>query len=155
KPMPESLEDLKAIQEHVKILAAKVMPAVVNVKIGGAQGSGVIISEDGYVLTAGHVSGQPGRDCTLTFPDGKSGQGQPLGQNRGADSGQIKIVEEGTWPVCEMGKSADVKKGQWVVAIGHPGGYKQGRSPPVRLGRVISSAGATITTECTLVGGDS
>src|SRR5436309_16127609 len=66
KPMPESIDDLKAIEAHMDVLIARVMPAVVNVKIG-AQGSGVVISEDGYVLTAGHVSGQPGRECTITF----------------------------------------------------------------------------------------
>src|SRR4051794_9551179 len=64
KPLPESLDELKAIQVHVERVVLRVMPAVVNVRVG-AQGSGVIISEDGYVLTAGHVSGQPGRECTL------------------------------------------------------------------------------------------
>jgi serine protease Do len=162
KPMPESLEDLKAIETHVEKVVAKVMPSVVNVKIGKSQGSGVVISTDGIVLTAGHVSGTPGTACTLTFADGKSVKGKSLGQNKGADSGLIKITDEGTWPVCEKGKSAEVKKGQWVIAIGHPGGWKQGRTPPVRLGRVISPASGNakggfdgITTECTLVGGDS
>jgi serine protease Do len=154
KAQPETLEDLKAIEAHVEKLVAKVMPAVVNVRIG-AQGSGVVITEDGFVLTAGHVSGQPGRECTLTFPDGKQVKGKSLGQNKTADSGLIKIMDEGKYPFCEMGKSAEVKKGQWCVAIGHPGGLKPGRTPPVRLGRITGPSGAFITTECTLVGGDS
>jgi serine protease Do len=154
KPVPETVDDLQAVQDHVERIVAKVMPAVVNVRIG-AQGSGVIITEDGYVLTAGHVSGQPGRDCTLTFADGKQVKGKSLGQNKSADTGLIKIVDEGKYPYCEMGKSGDVKKGQWCIAIGHPGGLKPGRTPPVRLGRIVSPGGAFITTECTLVGGDS
>jgi len=161
KPMPESIDEFKAIQSHIEAIVAKVMPAVVNVKIG-AQGSGVVITEDGYVLTAGHVSGAPGRDCTLTFANGKQVKGKSLGQNVGADSGLIKIMDEGKYPFCQMGKSSDLKKGQWCLAIGHPGGLKQGRTPPVRLGRISSpptgqatGQGQFITTECTLVGGDS
>ena len=154
KPMPENIEDLKAIEAHVEKIIAKVMPAVVNVKIG-AQGSGVVISEDGFVLTAGHVSGQPGRECTITFPDGKAVKGKSLGQNKTADSGLLKITTEGKYSFCEMGKSGEVKKGQWVMAIGHPGGWKQGRTPPVRLGRVNSPVDKWVFTECTLVGGDS
>src|SRR4051794_602749 len=54
KIVPETIGDLKAIQEHVKKLTDKVLRCTVNLKLGG-QGSGVIISEDGWVLTAGHV----------------------------------------------------------------------------------------------------
>jgi serine protease Do len=154
KSVPETVDDLKAIAAHVENIVNKVMPAVVNVKAGG-QGSGVVVSEDGYVLTAGHVFNQPGREVTITFPDGKQVKGKALGQNKSADSGLLKIVDEGKYPFCEMGKSADVQKGHWCIAIGHPGGLKPGRMPPVRLGRVGSPGGAFITTECTLVGGDS
>ena len=73
KPMPETVQDLMAIEAHVKIIVAKVMPAVVNVKSEGkgGQGSGVVVSEDGYVLTAAHVIPQENGIYVLTFPDGK------------------------------------------------------------------------------------
>jgi serine protease Do len=154
KPFPETKEELQAIQDHVKWVVGKVMASVVNVK-NNAQGSGIVITEDGLVLTAGHVSGKPGQSCTLTFPDGKKVKGKSLGQNTTADSGLIKITEEGKYPFCEMGKSGELKKGQWCIAIGHPGGWKEGRTPPVRLGRIGGVPGAWVTTECTLVGGDS
>jgi serine protease Do len=155
KPVPENVDDLKAIQSHVKTVLAKVMPAVVNVKVGPGQGSGVIVTQDGYVLTAGHVSGTPGRDCELIFPDGKVVKGKTLGWNKSMDAGMIKITEDGKYPFCEMGKSTELKKGEWCIAIGHPGGYKKGRTPPVRLGRVLGSGAALIRTDCALVGGDS
>jgi serine protease Do len=155
KPAPENVEDLKAIQQQVKKVLEKVIPCTVGVRIGAAQGSGVIVSKDGYVLTAGHVSGTPGRDCTLVFQDGKTVKAKTLGANRGIDSGMIKIVEEKEWPFLEMGKSADLKPGQWVIATGHPGGFKTGRSPVVRLGRILSNNKSSVTTDCTLVGGDS
>src|SRR5436190_12153210 len=65
KAVPESVADLKAIQKHVKTVLARVLPATVNVQIGPGQGSGVIISADGYVLTAGHVAGEPGRNVKI------------------------------------------------------------------------------------------
>src|SRR5262249_36407529 len=89
------------------------------------------------------------------FHDGKRVKGKTLGQNVGIDSGMIKIVEEGTYPFVDMGTSGDLKKGQWVISCGHPGGYKQGRTPVVRLGRVLDSTNMIIRTDCTLVGGDS
>jgi serine protease Do len=155
KPVPENVDDLKAIQAHVKAVVEKVMPAVVNVRIGNSQGSGVIVTEDGYVLTAGHVSGNPDRDAIVIFPDGKQVKGKTLGWNRGIDSGMVKITDEGKYPFCSMGKSGELKKGEWCIAIGHPGGYKAGRTPPVRLGRVLDAGTVLIRTDCTLVGGDS
>jgi len=155
KPAPENIEDLKAIQQQVKKVLEKVIPCTVGVRIGGAQGSGVIVSKDGYVLTAGHVSGPPNRDVVLVLHDGKTVKGKTLGLNRGIDSGMIKISEEREWPFIDMGKSAELKPGQWVVSCGHPGGYKSGRPPVVRLGRVLNNGKTSITSDCTLVGGDS
>jgi serine protease Do len=155
KAVPESVEDLKAIQAHVRALSARVLACTVNVRIGMGQGSGVIISADGYVLTAGHVSGTPGRDVILTLASGRKVKGKTLGVNRGIDSGLIKITEEGKWPHCEMGKSADLKRGDWCLAVGHPTGYKEGRSPVVRLGRVLDHGKVLIRSDCALVGGDS
>ena len=155
KAMPENLQDLKAIQAHVRALVKKVVPATVNVRIGPGQGSGVIVSEDGYILTAGHVAGAPGRDVKITLADGRQVKGTTLGVNRGIDSGLIKITTEGKWPHVEMGNSSKLKKGQWCLAVGHPTGYKKGRSPVVRLGRVLDSGKVLVRTDCALVGGDS
>ncbi len=41
------------------------------------------------------------------------------------------------------------------MAIGHPNGYRKGRTPVVRLGRVLNNSSGAIRTDCTLVGGDS
>jgi serine protease Do len=111
------------------------------------------------VLTAAHVSGEPGKDCTLILPDGKRVKGKTLGTNDRLDSGMIQITDkgpnDGKWPFARLGKSADLKKGQWVVALGHPGGWKRDRPPVARLGQVQDTAKDLIRTNCTLVGGDS
>ena len=155
KPLPESVTDLKIIQEQTKKVVAKVTPCVVGVQIDGASGSGVIVSKDGIVLTAGHVSGKPGTQCRLILPDGKRLNGKSLGANPGIDSGMIQITTEGKWNYCEIGRSDNLKPGQWCIAIGHPNGFQPGRSPVVRVGRILSVSRTTIATDCTLVGGDS
>src|SRR5205823_2347272 len=138
-------------------LVEKVSPTVVSVRIGASSGSGVIVSKDGYVLTAGHVSGTPNRDVTIYFHGGKTAKGKTLGGNHGIDSGLIKITSDGDWPCAEMGDSAAVNKGDWCMVVAHPGGFKPGRTPPLRLGRMLKNDidKATLTTDCVLVGGDS
>jgi len=54
-----------------------------------------------------------------------------------------------------MGDSDKVKVNDWVLSIGHPGGFKPTRSTVVRLGRVVRAGKSSIQTDCTLVGGDS
>jgi serine protease Do len=151
---PESAEDLKQLQEHVKKVLKKVMPATVGIRIGNVAGSGVIIDAEGHVLTAGHVSGKPGRACVVILPDGKMLKARTLGQNVGIDSGLIQITSKGPFPHLEMGDSAKVLPSEWVLSIGHPGGFKIGRTPVVRLGRVSLATGQFIRTDCTIVTGD-
>jgi serine protease Do len=155
KLLPENVHDLRAIQDRVKRVAAKVMPCVVGIRIDHAAGSGVIVSRDGYVLTAGHISGKPDRDAEIILPDGKKLKGKTLGSNKAIDSGMIRITDEGEWPFVEMGNSAKLKVGAWCLALGHPEGFRKGRTPVVRLGRVLSQKDEFLRTDCALVGGDS
>ena len=157
KLVPENVRDLRAIQERVKKVAANVSPAVVGIRIGPAAGSGVIISKDGYVLTAGHISGEPDHDATIFLPDGRRFKGKTLGSNRGVDSGLIRITnaDEEELPFVEMGDSSKLKEGAWCLALGHPEGFRKSRTPVLRLGRVLGRTGNAIRTDCALVGGDS
>jgi serine protease Do len=131
------------------------MAATVGVRIGNSSGSGVIVSEDGYVLTAGHVSGEPGLDVVFILHDGREVKGKTLGANHGIDSGMMKITSDEKWPFVPMAPSESTDAGQWVIALGHPGGYMTGRAPVVRLGRILFANRNVICTDCTLVGGDS
>ena len=156
---PENVTELKSLQVRVKGVVDKCSAATVGVLIGMGAGSGVIVSEDGLVLTAAHVSGKAGQTCSIVLPDGKRLKGKTLGSNTKLDSGMIQITEkgpnDGKWPFLSVGKSADLKKGQWLVSLGHPGGWQKGRPPVARLGQVRWSTKDAIQTTCTLVGGDS
>ncbi len=59
------------------------------------------------------------------------------------------------FPYLDMGVSEQLKDGQWVVAVGHPGGLNENRGMVVRVGRIINRHDTLIRTDCTLVGGDS
>jgi S1-C subfamily serine protease len=152
---PTDVAKLRALELRVEQMLDKAKASTVGVRMGAAQGSGVIVNEDGIVLTAGHVSQKPGIDCQIVMPDGKVLKGKTLGRNGSIDSGMIKIVPEGKYPFSEMGKSGPLKKGQWVVAVGHPGGFRSNRTPVVRVGRILYADPSLIRTDCTLVGGDS
>jgi serine protease Do len=125
------------------------------VRIGSSSGSGVIVSEDGYVLTAGHVSGKPAQEAVFILHDGREVKGTTLGANHDIDSGMMKITEPGKWPFIPISPMVGAKPGQWCISTGHPGGYIEGRQPVVRLGRILFTNDKVLCTDCTLVGGDS
>ena len=152
------IEKLKERESKVKKIVTESMSTVVAV-VGDDQpatGSGVIVSEDGLIMTAGHVTEAAGKKLTIIFPDGRSVKGESLGANRSRDAGLARITDEGKWPFAKIGDSKKSQPGDWLIAMGHPGGYDLNRSPPIRLGRLISSGTmGMLRTDCTLVGGDS
>jgi serine protease Do len=96
----------------------------------------------------------------VILPDGKQVTGKSLGANNSMDAGLIQITDKGPlpggkWPSAPMASSTMLKNGQWCVALGHPGGFRPNRTPPLRLGRVLELRANAIRTDCTLVGGDS
>ena len=152
---PTGTADLKLMQDHVRKITAKLQAATVGVQVGAAQGSGVIMNKEGLVLTAAHVSGQPKRQVIFQLADGRKLAGETLGLDRGTDGGLMKITEGKDFPHLEMGDSNSLREGQWVLATGHPGGYQSDRQPVLRLGRLLLVERTVLTTDCTLVGGDS
>jgi len=151
---PESMADLKTIEQHVQKLVQKVSPAVVAVEVGNGSGSGVIISSDGLVLTAGHVGGKANLKVTFTFADGKKARGKTIGVDSEDDTGLMKITDPGPWPHVDTGEVESAHRGDWVLALGHPGGFDLRRSLVVRLGRLIRLS-PNLQTDCTISPGDS
>jgi serine protease Do len=153
--LPTSVEDLKKMEEVVTKLLPKLMASTISVQVGASQGSGVIIDKEGHVLTAAHVVGEPNKDAIFIMPDGKRYKGKTLGANHDIDAGLMKITDKVDLPAVEWGSSDVLKNGQWVLSIGHPGGYQKGRNPVVRLGRVLNARKTLIATDCTIMPGDS
>jgi serine protease Do len=151
------LNELGRLESKVATSSRKVLPATVALlsERTGSSGSGVITSEDGLILTAAHVV-QGAESMLVVFPDGKQVQGKVLGANYSKDIAMVKIEEPGKWPFVGLGVSKSLDAGDWVVALGHSAGFDAARTPPVRFGRVVSKGpGNFLTTDCTLIGGDS
>jgi serine protease Do len=152
-----TLADLTRLQSKVEAVAAKVTPATVALLSGETEssGSGVVTSADGLILTAAHVV-QGSKELMVVFPNGKQVRGKVLGANYSKDLAMVRIEDKGPWPFVERGVSRPLQAGDWVVAMGHSAGFDPNRPPPVRFGRVISKGpGNFLTTDCTLIGGDS
>jgi len=156
--VPESLDQLRDMEARFQKLTEQLMPATVNIQMGSSQGSGVVVTNDGYILTAAHVIGKPNQKARIVFPDGKVFRAETLGVNSGRiDSGMLKIInpKNKSFPYVQLGISESLKLGQWVMAIGHPGGIDKSRGLVTRVGRIVSANKRVIRTDCTLVGGDS
>ena len=153
----ETLAAFKSRQAKIKASVKKVMPATVSITDRVGFGSGVIVSKDGYILTAGHVltTNPENRELTVYFSDGSIAKAKPLGKNLDVDAGMAKLIGDKEWPYVDMGDSKNVRRGDWCICLGHSGGYELGRTPPVRTGKVLRNNNLRILTDCALIGGDS
>lgn len=155
-------EDLALLQQFAQRATKRAVEATVSVQVGRGRsggfafGSGAVISEDGFVLTAAHVSNRPNEKVIFRFADGRSAQGITLGLNKELDMGLMKITDpKGPWPYIKRAPSSNVKPGDWVLATGHPGGFDETFPAVARLGRILKTTPKVLLTDCTLVGGDS
>lgn len=151
-----SVDDLRRVEDRIHVVVARSLPATVSLysKKIGSFGSGVVVSEDGLVLTAGHVV-QGLEEVTVVFPGGEEFEASVLGSNLGRDAAMVRIREAGDWPFVPVAQS-DPEIGDLVVALGHAGGFKAVRTPPVRFGRIRArDRKGFFASDCTLIGGDS
>ena len=97
------------------------------------QGSGVIINENGLVLTNAHVVERVD-DVSVTLADGTICDGQVLGTDAVTDLALVKIDESTYSSFAPLGNSEDLEVGDWAIALGTPYGLEK----TVTLGIVSS-----------------
>jgi len=85
-------------------------------------GSGFIISADGYILTNAHVVARAD-EITVTLTDKREFKAKVIGSDARTDVALLKINAK-ELPVVRLGNMADVKVGEWVLAIGSPFGFE-------------------------------
>jgi S1-C subfamily serine protease len=125
---------------------------------GFGTGSGVVISADGLIMTAGHVITKPGNPLTIRFADGRVFNGVAVGLDHATDTGLAKITDPapaGGWAFSPIAPDDSAAIGDWVLATGNPGSIVLGRNPPLRIGRVTEHDSSKIGTNCALEPGDS
>ncbi len=92
-----------------------------NEPVQSGLGSGVIISEDGYIVTNNHVI--DGADkLEVLFNDNSTYEARIIGTDEATDLALIKVDAKGLSPIV-FGDSEAVKVGEWVLAVGNPFGF--------------------------------
>ena len=86
------------------------------------QGSGFIVSGDGIILTNAHVV-RGAKEVTVKLTDRREFRAKVLGADAKTDIAVLKIAASNL-PVATLGKSSDLKVGEWVLAIGSPFGFE-------------------------------
>ncbi|WP_410595646.1 trypsin-like peptidase domain-containing protein [Amycolatopsis sp. lyj-23] len=110
----------------VESVAQKLSPSVVELQVSGQQGagegSGFVISTDGYILTNNHVVevAANGGQIRAVFQDGKKAAAKVVGRDPTTDIAVVKVSGVGNLTPVELGRSDDLRVGQSVVAIGSP-----------------------------------
>ena len=110
----------------VEQVAADVLPAVVSLQVAtrtsAGEGSGSIISSDGYVLTNHHVvsGAEQFGQINVTLNDGRSLPADFVASDPATDIAVVKIRDAADLPVVQFGDSEELRVGQEVVAIGSP-----------------------------------
>ncbi len=100
-------------------------------------GSGVIINNDGYILTNEHVVAGAS-EIKVKLSDGREFDAELKGQDHRSDLAVIKI-EADDLPVASLGDSEGLKIGQWVMAVGNPFGFAIDNPEPTVTVGVISA----------------
>jgi serine protease Do len=98
------------------------------------QGSGVIISPDGYILTNNHVIASA-REVNVTLPDRREFKGQIIGTDPKTDLAVVKVNAQDL-PTVPWGDASKLQVGEYVLAVGNPFGLKS----TVTLG-IVSAVG--------------
>ena len=92
-------------------------------RIEKGQGSGVIFSKEGLVLTNAHVIDKTDQ-LIVGLSDGRRVLGKIVGQDSLTDLAVIKLKEKGPWPTAPLGDSSNLKVGDWAIAVGNPFGLE-------------------------------
>ena len=131
---------------EITAVAASAMPSVVTIEVAGAggagSGSGVVISEDGHVMTNAHVVSLGSQEpaVRVTTSDGRILGAQVVGRDILSDIAVLKIEDDGPFPVMPMGDSDSLNVGDQTIAIGAPLGL-----PGTVTSGIVSAINRSIT----------
>ncbi len=99
---------------------------------GQAQGSGFIISSDGYIVTNNHVV-ENATDVQVTLQDGKTMPATVVGTDKKTDLALLKLKSGSNYPYVQWGEKTP-RVGDWVIAVGNPFGLGWNRDRRHRFG---------------------
>jgi len=120
-----------AADGSAEAVASAVLPSVVSIEVrtaqGGGEGTGIVLSSDGLILTNNHVVGDASSadgSISVTFNDGRSADATVVGTDPVTDLAVIKAQDVSGLKKATLGSSAELDPGEQVVAIGSPLGLQ-------------------------------
>ncbi|WP_229683863.1 S1C family serine protease [Nocardia camponoti] len=125
-PKPEVNNAVNAPPGSTQAVAKQVLPSVVMIKVAGSrasgEGSGVVLSTDGLILTNNHVASGAGNGAKMevVFADGTTAPATMVGADPVSDLAVIKVSGKSGLTPIELGTSTGLAVGQPVIAIGSP-----------------------------------
>lgn len=123
---------LQELNEDLNASVERTRHSLVEIRNGhGGAGAGVIVREDGLIVTNAHVIGR--RSLKVTLPDKRTLPAQLLDFDREHDLALLAVDAHGLTPI-ELGDSAQLQSGEWVMAIGHPWGVAGAATGGVVIG---------------------
>ncbi|MDP9820081.1 trypsin-like peptidase domain-containing protein [Spirilliplanes yamanashiensis] len=106
-------------------IAEQVQPAVVSISTGNGEGSGVVLTADGFILSNNHVvASARGETVQVAFSDGRTATARIVGTDPRTDLAVVKAEGVSGLKFAAFGKSADMKVGDSVLALGSPLGLE-------------------------------
>jgi len=138
-------------------IARLVMPSVVSIEIyesgvafvPSSQGSGIIMTENGYIITNAHVVDNASRGIKVILSDEKEYEAKLIGSDAKTDLAVIKIQAENL-TAADFGDSGELKIGEDIIAIGSPAGLYGSLTKGVVSGldRMIKTEDKNIEMNC-------
>ena len=119
--LPQQMPDLQNLPPLFREFFERGVPMPPQQREGRSLGSGFIISKDGYVLTNNHVV-EGAETVIVRLNDRREFIAEIVGTDPRSDVAVLKL-DATDLPVAKIADSDDVKRGQWVVAIGSPFGF--------------------------------
>jgi putative serine protease PepD len=105
-------------------IANEVQPSVVSIRAGQGQGSGVVMDEDGHIITNAHVVENAGGQVSVRFSSGEVAQATVVGLDRRSDIAVVRANGVSDLNPAQFGDSGEVLVGDTVLAIGSPLGFE-------------------------------
>lgn len=161
KVRAEETEDPLVLELQVQeVIASRSDTCFAVQSKSGAFGSGVMISKEGYLLTAAHVVGSVGEIVTLLQVGADPVEARVERILKDQDVALVRVVEGASvmpFPFVEIdGSSIDLDSIVEVVAFGHASGFRGKRPAPPRFGYLTRNGGAdTLISTVRLTAGDS
>lgn len=119
-PVEQQLATHSVVDTELALLFERVLPLLVQIRGGNGNGAGTIWRADGLIVTNAHVVGQRAT-VQITLHDRRHFEGRVLTSDSTRDLALVEI-DANDLPAPHIGDSAGMLPGQFVLAIGHPGG---------------------------------